>query len=74
MESANFGLDNNDSKPFAMCEFVYKNIKNVSRLVECTYECKCTEDQDCHEITLFMANQEEGTYWRLCELIAQNTF
>lgn len=74
VKNANLGLNNKESKPFSLCEFLYKDIKNVSRFVECTYECNCTEDQECHEISLFMANQEEGTYWRLCELRAQNTF
>nr|XP_034306756.1 uncharacterized protein LOC105345898 [Crassostrea gigas] len=74
VKSANLGLNNKESKPFALCVFVYKDIQNVSRFVECTYECNCREDQECHEISLFMANQEKGTYWRLCELRAQNTF
>nr|XP_022298967.1 uncharacterized protein LOC111107860 [Crassostrea virginica] len=38
----------------------------------CQFRCACPDPAHCEEVIIFLANEETGTSWKLCEISAAN--
>lgn len=38
----------------------------------CQFRCECPSSANCEEVIIFLANEENGSNWKLCEISATN--
>ncbi|XP_048741910.2 uncharacterized protein LOC125655613 isoform X2 [Ostrea edulis] len=53
------------------CTLVVNDTSNPS-FTACQFRCACPDPAHCEEVIIFLANEENGTTWKLCEISATN--